>query len=260
MPQVKLRDFTMHYLERGAGEPLVFVAGFISTHRWWQPTLERLPADRYHCYAVDLRATGESEAVETGHTLERYAEDLEEFAEAIGLTRFTLVGHSMGGGVATLYALSHPERLKALVLVDPLAPTGTAHLTPEITEWLNAQQGNPEGIRALVLGAFARPPEATYLDQLVADGVRWGPAVYLGTMGEMARFDVVDRLTDLAVPTLVTWGDRDTVIPFAGIVELFTRVPGCALEIWHGVGHSAPIEIPERFADLLTRFTDEATS
>lgn len=256
MAQVQLKDFKMSYVEQGSGiEPIVFIHGFISTRVWWQPALERLP-ESFRAYAVDLRACGESEYCETGHTLTQYAQDLHEFVEQIGLQQFTLVGHSMGGGVAMQYALNHPDRLKALVLVDPLAAYGT-RIASEITAWINAQQGNSEGIRQIVLGAFASPPTGAYLEKLVEDGVRWDKPIYLGTMDDMARFAISDRLPEINVPTLVTWGDKDTVIPFAAIVDIFTRIPGCGLEVWHGVGHSGPIEIPERFVELLARFIGE---
>jgi len=258
MPLAQLAEFKMHYQDRGAGdETVVFVPGFVSTHRWWLPALERLPGKSYRAYAVDLRGAGGSERIDTGHTLAQYADDLHQFVTALGLSRFTLVGHSMGGGVAMQYALGHQDRLKALVLVDPLAPFGM-RLTPEATAWVNGQQGQPEGIRQILLGAFATPPEDSYLDQLVEDGVGWGKAIYLGTMDDMARFDVTKQLASIRTPTLVTWGDKDTVIPFEGIAAAFTAIPDCALEVWHGVGHSAPIEIPERFVELLTRFIAEA--
>jgi pimeloyl-ACP methyl ester carboxylesterase len=258
MPYVQLRDFRMHYSERGTGDTaLVFVAGFISTQRWWQPTLERLSERDYHAYAIDLRATGQSEDIATGHTLAQYAEDLHQFAEALGLRRFVLVGHSMGGGIAMQYALAHQDHLQAIVLVDPLAASGTT-LTPEVTAWLNAQCGNPEGIRGIVLGAFATPPTPPYLDELVEDGVRWGQPIFLGTMADMARFNITAQLPQLTVPTLMTWSDKDVVIPFKAIVEIFTAIPGCGLTVWHGVGHSAPIEIPDQFVALLTGFIAEA--
>lgn len=259
MPQVQLNDFQMHYLEQGSGsEVFVFVHGFISSTRWWLPTLKELP-QHIHAYTVDLRACGESEQIDTGHTLAQYAEDLHQFVERMGLQRFTLVGHSMGGGVSMQYALHHQDRLKALVLVDPLAPFGT-HLDANITAWINAQQGNAEGLRPLVVGAFATPPTGAYLEQLIDDAARWNQAIYLGTMDDMARFNISARLAEIKVPTLATWGDKDTVVPFAGVADVFNSVPGCALEVWHGVGHSGPIEIPARFAELLTRFVDEVNS
>ncbi|MGI9060483.1 MAG: alpha/beta fold hydrolase [Ktedonobacteraceae bacterium] len=258
MAQVQLRDFKMHYVEQGEGnEPLVLVHGFISTHLWWQPALERLP-ENVKAYAIDLRASGKSEHIETGHTLADYADDLHQFVEQLGLQQFTLVGHSMGGGVAMQYALNHQDRLKALVLVDPLAAFGT-RISPEITAWINAQQGNTEGIRQIIIGAFATVPTEVYLGQLVEDGVCWSKPIYLGTMEEMARFNISDRLAEITVPTLVTWGDKDTVIPFAAIADIFTNIPHCSLEVWHGVGHSGPIEIPERFIELVANFIGETT-
>lgn len=260
MPTIQLKEFKAHYVEQGSGpETLVFVHGFISTQRWWQPTLAWLDTEKYHAYALDLRACGESEQIATGHTLAQYADDLQAFVEALNLNQFTLVGHSMGGGIAMQYALKYQDRLKALVLVDPLAPGGTT-LTPEVTEWTNAQQGQPEGIRMLVAGAFATLPEETYFNQLVTDGLKWGKPIYLGTMLDMGRFNITDQLVEIKVPTLLTWGDKDIVIPFKGIVDVFTHIAGCSLEVWHGVGHSGPIEIPERFSGLLQRFVQEVTS
>jgi branched-chain amino acid transport system permease protein len=257
MPHVRLPEFSMHYHEQGTGpEPIVFVHGFISTYSWWLPTLERLSQSDYHAYAVDLRACGESDQIDTGHTVAQHADDLHAFVDALGLERFTLVGHSLGGGISMQYALKHQDRLKALVLVDPLGPSGTT-LTPENTAWVNAQQGNPEGIRLLVLGAFATPPTGAYLERLVDEGVRWDRPIYLGMMDDMAAVRIADQLGTISVPTLVTWGDKDTVIPFPAIVETFTSIPGCSLEVWHGVGHSGPIEIPERFTALLTQFMRE---
>src|SRR5437764_15350600 len=100
MAQVQLNDFKMNYVEQGTGsESIVFVHGFISTQLWWQPTLERLPGS-FRAYAIDLRACGESEQIETGHTLVQYAEDLHQFIEQAGLEKFVLVGHSMGRCIA----------------------------------------------------------------------------------------------------------------------------------------------------------------
>lgn len=112
----------------------------------------------------------------------------------------------------------------------------------------------------IVLGAFATPPTGAYLERLVTDGVRWGKPIYLGMMDDMARFRVVERLGEINIPTLVTWGDKDAVIPFPAIMETFTKIPRCSLEIWHGVGHSGPIEVPSRFVPLLTQFIREANT
>ncbi|HWN70630.1 MAG TPA: alpha/beta hydrolase, partial [Haliangium sp.] len=245
--------FEMHYVERGQGdETLVLVAGFISTQRWWRPILERLPAG-FRAYALDMRAAGGSEQIESGHNVARYAADVHEFVEAMGLSRFVLVGHSMGGGVAMQYALDHQDRLKALILANPLAPYGM-RIDQATTDWINSVQGQAAGQRMMLLGGHGTPPPEADLEELVTDAVAWGKAMYQGMMDDMARFDVSDRLNELNVPTLVTWGDRDRVIPFAGIMDVFTKISGCGLEVWHGVGHHLPRERPDWFVELLGRF------
>jgi pimeloyl-ACP methyl ester carboxylesterase len=258
MPHLQLNDFKMHVLECGEGpEPVVFVHGWVSTHRWWLPTLDRLPAN-LHAYAIDLRGAGESEAVETGHTFAQYADDLHQAVEALGLERFTLVGHSMGGQISLQYALNHQDRLKALVLVDPVAASGNK-IDPGIVAWCKTVQGQADGQRMIIGGAIPTPIAPELMDQLVADAAAWGPAIYTATLGEMASFNVAARLGEITVPTLVTWADKDTSVPFPSIVETFSGIPGCGLEIWHGVGHSGPIEAPDRFVALLQQFISEAT-
>ena len=258
MPQLQLNGFKMNYLESGDGpEPVVFVHGWVSSHRWWRPVLERLPQG-LRGYAIDLRGAGDSEAVETGHTFEQYAADLHQFVEALGLERFTLVGHSMGGQISLQYALQHQARLKALMLVDPVAASGNK-IDPGIVEWCKTVQGQAEGQRIIVGGAIPTPISPALMDQLVADAAAWGPALYTETLTEMARFNVASRLGEIAVPTLVTWADKDTSVPFPSIVETYLGIPGCGLEIWHGIGHSGPVEAPDRFVALLQRFVTEAT-
>ncbi len=215
MPFVSLEGGRMHYVERGDGQQVaLLVHGWLSSHRWWLPVLERLPLG-VRGYAVDLRGAGESEPAPGGHTLVGYAADLHAFAEALGLPAFLLVGHSMGGGVALRYALDHPERLKGLMLVNPLAPFGT-RTDPQMDAWVRAQQGNPEGIRAMVQLAFATPPAPEVMEALVADALRWGPAAYFDTVDDMARFRVVDLLPGLKVPTLVLWGGSGRGDPLRG--------------------------------------------
>lgn len=256
MPFVSVQHRKLHYVERGGGGRVVlFVHGWLASHRWWGPILDRLPAG-VRAYAVDLAGAGESEPAPGRHTLGGYAAGLRAFADALRLRRFLLVGHSMGGGVALRYALDHLERLAGLMLANPLPPFGT-RVDPQVDAWVRAQQGNPEGIRSMLQLAFATPPAPETMETLLTDALRWGPGVYSETLDDMARFDVTDRLAELRLPTLVLWGDRDVVIPFQGIAELFTRIPGCGLEVWHGVGHSPVLERPEEFATLLDRFLSE---
>jgi 3-oxoadipate enol-lactonase len=252
------KDTQLRSVERGSGpEAVVFVHGFVASRRWWQPTLDRLP-ERFHAYAVDLPAMAAEDSDSAPHTIARYADDLHAFVEAVGLDHFHLVGHSLGGGVAMVYALGRQERLTSLLLVDPLAPFGTKLLDPAAADWVNAQYGNRDGVAAVALGGCVVQPSGAYREQLIDDAMAWSRGGYVGMMDDMARYDITARVGELKLPTLVTWGDRDGVIPFQGVVDLFTGIPGCGLEVWHGVGHNAPIEIPDRFTGLAAGFFAEA--
>ena len=259
MPHVSVDGTRIHYREHGDGPgSMVLLGGFISTHRWWQPLLDVLDPDRYTCYAIDLRGTGDSDPTDEGHTFARYLADLEAVVDAIGLERFGFVAHSMGAGVAMPYALAHPDRLSTLFLANPLSPRGTQHLTPEVVEAINSMCGSEDGIRAIIAGGFVTPPaDDGYLATLIGDGLGWGPAIYRGMMDEMGRYEITADLPRIQTPTLVLWGDGDTVIPFDGIASIYSGVPGCGLEVWHGVGHNTILEAPAKVAGLVDQFISE---
>ncbi|MDQ4037200.1 MAG: alpha/beta hydrolase [Actinomycetota bacterium] len=220
--------------------------------------LDRLDLSRFTCYALDLRGTGDSDPTDDGHTFTQYVADVAAVVDTIGLERFTFVAHSMGAGVAYRFALDHGDRLTSMILANPLSPHGTAHLTTEVVEAINGLRGSDDGVRAIILGGFVTPPtDIGYLDQLVTDGVGWSDASYLGMMDEMRRFEIGNRLAEITCPTLITWADGDTVIPFDGIVAAYTGIPNSSLEVWHGVGHDSIIEAPDRFAALVDRFVSE---
>jgi pimeloyl-ACP methyl ester carboxylesterase len=117
----------IHALTSGPedGTPVVFVHGNVSSSTFWEETMLRLP-DGFRGIAVDLRGYGDTERAPIDATLgmSDHAADVLAAADALGLKRFHLVGHSMGGGVAMKMLLAAPERVRSLVLVDPVSPYG----------------------------------------------------------------------------------------------------------------------------------------
>ena len=104
----------------GAGAPVVFVHSLAGTGGHWSAQLEHLRRSR-RAVAFDLRGHGRSEAPRNGdYAINSVAGDIDAVAGALGLERFALVGHSMGGGVALAYAGAHPERVDRLLLLDPI--------------------------------------------------------------------------------------------------------------------------------------------
>src|SRR5919199_1347045 len=118
MSTITLDGLRFHYLDYGLGDVVLFLHGNVASARWWLPTIARLPVG-LRALAPDMRGYGLSDKPGTGYTLAQRAADLRAFAAALGLDRFHLVGHSLGGAVALQFALDDPTPMRTLTLLDP---------------------------------------------------------------------------------------------------------------------------------------------
>jgi pimeloyl-ACP methyl ester carboxylesterase len=138
----------VHLLTAGSrgGVPVLFVHGNVSSATFWEETMLALPDDTY-AIAPDLRGYGDTEPLPIDATLgmEDMAEDIHSLVETIGLERFHMVGHSMGGGVVMKYAIAHPEKLITITLVDTISPYGYGG-SKGVDGELTYDDGAPAGI------------------------------------------------------------------------------------------------------------------
>ena len=261
MPSVMVNGVRLNYIEQGAGdEVIIFVHGFAAAAGIWKEVLELLP--RYcHAYAVDLRGFGESDKA-GGYSLKQYVEDVHGFGQALGLGRFTYVGHSMGGAIGMKLALDHPEVLKCMVLTASVPaqrmemPT-TPSMTPAdmMTVMKSMKDAAPETMRGFMAFAFTTPPSDERLKEIV-DYATSMDTESITSMGELRSFDIASRLGEIKVPILILAGGKD-MIPLDGIRRTASGIPGCRLEVFEENGHMLHMESPERFVELLTGFISE---
>jgi pimeloyl-ACP methyl ester carboxylesterase len=167
MPFVQTTDVNIHYESAGSGDVVVVLLhGNLASWRWWKPVLDRLPAG-YRAYAPDLRGFGETRRHRGSNSIQSLVKDLREFAVALRLPAFHLVGHSLGGVAALQFALDHQAQVRSLVLVAP-APA----------EGLSVFQGQGLGVRWLRrLSALPRDVSLDGLDLLY----RLGASLPAGT-------------------------------------------------------------------------------
>ena len=133
MSFAQLSKVRLEYFSHGQGpERILFIHGFQASARIWEKVQRALPAERYTSVAINNRGAGQSDAPpdESAYGVPVFAEDAFQLAAQLGWTRFTLVGHSLGGATAAQFALEHPDVLKGLVLLDPASPTALARVTP----------------------------------------------------------------------------------------------------------------------------------
>jgi pimeloyl-ACP methyl ester carboxylesterase len=254
MPFVQAGDVRLHYVQQGEGdEPLVFIHGYTGGLRDWEEVLPRLPAGM-RGYAFDLRGAGESEKTGHGYAIPQYAEDIALATQALGVDTFTLVGHSMGGGVAMQFAVSYPERLRRLVLVAPVSSNGVQAMDPAIREQLKAVRRNREVARAMARAFMVRPRTDAQIERSIENNLTWEDDAYDEAYESLRTLRLGEQVAALTIPTLMIVGDRDFLR--AANLEDAQRIPGCALQVFYRVGHLIPSDVPEQFVQTLVDFVE----
>ena len=119
--------------------------------------------------AVDLRGSGSSDGACGPRNLERFAADLRELVDALGIAPVVVVGHSMGATVALRLAVDAPEMVSGLILIAPVPASG-AGFSPKGADYLRATAGDPAAARKWLSAMFAGEPDATVLDRALRRG------------------------------------------------------------------------------------------
>lgn len=269
MPIIATPDLSIRYREAGTGEQaLVFLHGNYASSRWWVPQLERVP-DCIHAFAPDLRGCGgregrtEPQARLSRLSIRDLANDLDLFIHALGIQAPILVGHSLGGVIATQYAVEHPQEIRALVLVDTAPPGGLPMAAFAGPYTLPLALGS-RTIMRVALRHAGLPRVGALPEALIDDALCTEPDQYTAFTQSLVRWNVEAELPSLEVLTLVMWGQKDRVISSRVARQYMQLLPNAQLAILPQTGHSPPIERPDRFAVILKTFvatlTPEATS
>ena len=244
-------------------ETVVLVHGYASNAPIWRYTFDRLASSgEFRVIALNNRGAGDSDrtALESDYSVESFAVDLQNAVEALELSRFTLVGHSMGGATVTQFALAHQDLLKGLVLLNS-APLNGRSLAPDWEEQLRelvasgATTGGDMSFDA---------PHVTqgFKDEVTSIILRNPVERAIGGRRSMSALRLRERLGEIKVPTLVVGGDRDTTVGVNNIVaEYFALPEGLRhLHIFHGIGHSPNVAVPDEFVGLVERFIAEVNA
>lgn len=241
------------------GEPLLLVHGFTGGKVDFADHLDGFAAAGFHAVAPDLPGHGASDG--EVFTFESFAAAVVGLADELGWTRFTLLGHSMGGVVAQHVALTAPARLDGLVLVDTTATR--FGIDPAVVD-LACMVVETEGMGALLAAqkAIGSPFESDAARRLRAERAGWeelqdakllasSPAMYVAMARALtADADRTGPLARLDVPTLVVVGEHDVMLLDAAR-HLAATIPGAELAVIAGAGHSPQVEAPEAWFDAV---------
>jgi pimeloyl-ACP methyl ester carboxylesterase len=272
--QIDLHGHDVVYRMAGSGPPVVLVHGMVNSSRHWESVALRL-ADRYTVIAPDLIGHGDSATPRGDYSLGAHAASIRDLLAAIGIESATIVGHSLGGGVAMVFFYQFPQRTERLVLVS------SGGLGRDVSPLLrSAALPGASGLLALAAHPRALSLLTALGDRLNARGSRKGVYVhaiaralrpleergsreaFLQTLRSVIdvrgqRVSARDRLYLLGpVPTLIVWGERDNTIPLAHGHDAHHAIPGSRFETLPRAAHFPHIEDPEGLARVLKDFLD----
>ncbi|MCX8014154.1 MAG: alpha/beta hydrolase [Rectinema sp.] len=247
---ITVNGLSLYFTAAGNGTPILYVHGNTGSARWWSKVMD-IPGCR--TIAIDMPNFGASSSMEGVADIFAYAGVITGFMESMGLRAAVLVGHSLGGCVAQALAITHPELVRALILVDSGAPSGL--LTPKerhpIIELMRTNRAVLEqALRAVV----PTLKDEAFFQSLVDDATKMAPHAWIGHAEALSKFDIRGRTRIYEGPVLVLRGTLDPIITQEMAAETAAAYPHSILEVLEGVGHSVIVEQPERFMEILGRF------
>jgi pimeloyl-ACP methyl ester carboxylesterase len=237
----------VHTERCGTGEAVVFIHGSGWNGRMWQRQRDRLRASM-EVVLLDLPGHGES-AGDGCDSVEEYRNATYEAIERLDAGRCYLVGHSLGGAIAISLALSHPEAVKGLVLIG----TGARlRVLPQILEGLREEKGKT--IRDIVALAFAEDTLPALKKHDFDETVKCRTEVIHKDFVACDRFDVMDSIATLAIPTLILCGTEDRLTPPKYSSYLHRAIRGSTLLLVEGAGHMVMMERPDEVNRAIEEF------
>jgi pimeloyl-ACP methyl ester carboxylesterase len=247
------------YDSGGTGTDVVLVHGFAGSRADWYQVIPELPP-RHRYVVVDLPGWGSSQRIDDAdYGIEAQAERLAEFLRAEAVIPVHLVGHSMGGHIAGMLAVRHPELVATLTLV---ANSGV-HFEPTAIATEILAGGNPFNVNsraewdALLAEAYERPPHlpARIVDALIAaeqPGHAFSTRVLLSLRTGRNAFLLEDAMHAIRIPVHVIWCRYDRVLDVSSIETMQRELPGARYSvIEEGCGHMPMHETPGALAALI---------
>ncbi|HYB99800.1 MAG TPA: alpha/beta fold hydrolase [Candidatus Limnocylindrales bacterium] len=273
MREVLLHGHLIRYRTAGRGPVVLLIHGIAGSSATWDELIPHL-ARNYTVVAPDLLGHGSSAKPRGDYSLGAYASGIRDLMAVLGHSRASVVGHSLGGGVAMQFAYQFPERCERLVLVS------SGGLGEEVHAILRAATlPGSEWVLPLMCAAGIRDAIDNAAGFLARLGLRVGPDLeeawrgfcslgdadcrraFLHTLRTIVdvrgqRVSATDRLylLDVGLPAMIVWGARDPMIPVRHAHEAHAAIPGSRLEVFDGAGHFPHRDEPLRFAELLVDF------
>ena len=274
MPDVKFLDLhgdRVAFLDEGQGEVVLLLHGMAGSSATWRSVIGPL-SRKYRVIAPDLIGHGQSDKPRSDYSLGAFAVFLRDLLDELGVTSATIVGHSLGGGVAMQFTYQHPDYCQRLILISSgglgqevgwalrlLSAPGAELILPIIAP--SPVLAGGEKVRSWLARFGIQTPRGDEIWSAYSSFAdKETRHSFLRTLRSVVdyRGQSVSALNRLGVkadtPTMAIWGDQDAIIPVEHAFAAHEARPGTRLEVLTGVGHFPQVEKPTEVVDLIDDF------
>jgi pimeloyl-ACP methyl ester carboxylesterase len=266
---IRIKDDTLFYVVKGEGEPLLLIHGFGAGGWVWEKQIDVLSQSN-RIYVLDLIGHGYSDRPRIGYTPETYIHSVKEFMDGMGIKKATLIGNSMGGGIAWAMAGLFPERAEKLILINCVPPDVLDQVRNLSFRMLAAIIDFPV-LPYLVFAGRSRNSVKRILHDCVTDPRRITPEV-IDRQYRISRIEgspwvlystfkhakqapkLKPRLSRISCPSLLIWGEEDRIFPPVVGEMLQRMIPRSRLRIIKKSGHIPMWETPQEVNEAILEF------
>jgi pimeloyl-ACP methyl ester carboxylesterase len=272
---VRIHGHRRAFVIAGEGPALLAIHGIGHDHRTWLPALPAL-AKNFTVIAPDLLGHGSSDKPRADYSMGGFANGMRDLLTVLGINRATVMGNSLGGGVAMQFAYQFPERTERVIMV---AAGGLGKSVNPLLKTLSIPGADTAvalatapGLRQVVTKTMIGLKHAgipytqdfaglaDVYNNLADSGAR---RAFLHTLrGVIDRRGQAISMIDRAylardMPTMIVWGEKDVVIPVKHAWAAAQLLPGCRFEVLRDAGHMPQEDAPRRFAEVVSKFVAE---
>jgi pimeloyl-ACP methyl ester carboxylesterase len=250
----------VHYEVYGRGRPVILLHGWLGSWGLWQQTMGVL-GSRYRTYALDFWGFGESGKKRESYAVQDFVSLVDQFMELLGIARAPLVGHSMGGTVSLSVAIQYPQRVSKVVVVgSPIVGSSLAFalklagLRPVAFLLFNIMPVFRLGMR---LASPLICKDKRFPDMMDRDLSRTTLESFLLSIASLRRTDLRPFLSQIKVPVMGMYGDKDNIVHPRQWQPLQEGIPHTRVERFPTAGHFIMLDEPALFMQKLMDFLDE---
>ncbi len=249
---VMVGPYRVHYFVGGYGQPILLIHGLGSRSEDWTPEMPAYADNGFRVYAIDLLGCGRTDHPDIAYTMQQQSDMVHGFLDAVHLPQTDVIGWSMGGWIALDLALRYPRSVRRLVLMDSAGLWFNTSLTPEVLEPRTV--GQLKRLEALLVPHPSYLPEFFQRDLVRAMQLNY--KIVHRTIESMLseKYELDDRLGQLAMPVLLVWGAQDDLIPPSVGLRMHRAIPKSVMELYSGCGHIGPATCAGRIVPNVINF------